>query len=99
MLALARMLREDFLQQSAYHEVDRYCTAEKAYWMLKTVMDFHRHTQAALQSGLHLEQVVALPVVAEIARMRELSSEEAGTTIQSLIERARAAFTELGVES
>ncbi|HLE51802.1 MAG TPA: V-type ATP synthase subunit A [Anaerolineales bacterium] len=97
-LALARMLREDFLQQSAYHEVDRYCTAEKAYWMLKTVMDFHHHTQAALQSGLHLEQVVALPVVAEIARMKELSPEVAVSAIQPLMERARAAFAGLGVE-
>ena len=97
-LALARMLREDFLQQSAYHEVDRYSTVEKDYWMLKSVMDFHHRTQAALQAGAHLEQIETLPVLSEIARMKELPPEGFDKAIQALLQRVRADFVKFGVD-
>jgi V/A-type H+/Na+-transporting ATPase subunit A len=50
-LAVARMLREDFLQQSLTM-VDRFCPMDKAYWMLKTMMTFHRNAMAAVDSGI-----------------------------------------------
>ncbi len=97
-LAVARMLREDFLQQSSYHEVDRFCTIEKCYWMLKTVLDFHHHTQAALRSGIHLEQIEALPVRAEIARMKELPPDKAVADITALDQQVITNFIDIGVE-
>jgi V/A-type H+/Na+-transporting ATPase subunit A len=96
-LAVARMLREDFLQQSAYHPIDRFCPMQKAYWMLKAIMDFYRRTQAALEAAILLDQVTALPVVAEIARMKELPVEEADESIQTILGRIRFSFAELGV--
>jgi len=96
-LASARMLREDLLQQSAYYGVDRYCPISKAYWMLKAIMDFHHRTQSALQSGVPLQKVSALPVVAEIARMKELPVDEAETNIKMVMDRVRFSFAEWGV--
>jgi V/A-type H+-transporting ATPase subunit A len=96
-LFAARMLREDFLQQSAYHEVDRFCPIDKAYWMLKTIMDFYQRTQAALEAGVALARVTGLPVIAEIARMKELPPEEATDSAEALMARVRFGFTELGV--
>ncbi len=86
-LAVARMLREDFLQQSAYHEIDRFCPLSKAYWMLRTIMAFHQHAMAALEAGRSLDRIAALPVVAEIARMKELPIEESVSKLQPLIAR------------
>lgn len=97
-LAVARMLREDFLQQSAYHPVDRYCTIEKCYAMLKIVVDFHHYTQAALQAGIHLEQIEALPVRAEIARMKEIPPDEAVKALAALKDQVRHNFEQMGVE-
>jgi V/A-type H+-transporting ATPase subunit A len=96
-LAIARMLREDFLQQSAYHPVDRYCPIQKACWMLRSILDFGNRAQAAIQANVPLEQIAALPVVAEIARMKELPADEAEKTIQALMDRIRFSFAELGV--
>ena len=93
-LAVARMLREDFLQQSAYHQVDRFCPVKKTYWMLKVIMDFHRRTQSVLKEGLPLERITALPVSSDIARMKELESEE---EIKALMDRVSNGFKELGV--
>ncbi len=96
-LAAARMLREDFLQQSAYHPIDRYCPKVKTYWMLKAIMDFTRRTQAALEAGISLEKVMSLPVVQDIARMKELRVEAAETSIRALMDRIRFHFAEWGV--
>ena len=91
------MLREDFLQQSSYQDVDRFCPIKKTYWMLKAVMDFYNRTQAALEADVTLEQVTGLPVVGDIARMKELQMDEAETTIKALMDRVRFSFAELGV--
>ncbi len=96
-LAIARMLREDFLQQSAYRDVDRYCSIHKAYWMLKTIMDFYHHTQAALEAKIPLERVTALPVVSDIARMKELQVETAEKEIRAIMDRVEFSFSDLGV--
>jgi V/A-type H+/Na+-transporting ATPase subunit A len=91
-LAVARMLREDFLQQSAYHEVDRFCPVPKAYWMLRVIMAFHRRTTIALEKGISLERIAALPVIAEIGRMKELPVENAVVQLQTLASEIESAF-------
>ncbi|HLE90063.1 MAG TPA: V-type ATP synthase subunit A [Anaerolineales bacterium] len=96
-LAIARMLREDFLQQSAYRDVDRYCSIHKAYWMLKTIMDFYHHTQAALEAKIPLERVTALPVVSDIARMKEFQVDAAEKEIRAIMDRVQFSFADLGV--
>ncbi len=94
-LAVARMLREDFLQQSAYHEIDRFCPLPKADWMLRAIMTFHRHTTAALEAGIPLERIVTLPVVAEIARMKEWPIADAVEKLRMLIGRIESEFASL----
>lgn len=97
-LVVTRMLREDFAQQSAYHPIDRYCPKSKAYWMLKTILEFHRYTQTALAKGIPLEKVTALPVITEIARMKELPLEKAEMEIRTLMGRVCLSFAAWGVE-
>lgn len=96
-LAVARMLREDFLQQSAFHEVDRFCPLDKAYWMLKTMMTFHRKTLDAVTMGVALERVTELPVVEELARLKELPGESAVERIRETLAAVQSSFSELGV--
>jgi V/A-type H+-transporting ATPase subunit A len=96
-LLVARILREDFLQQSAYHEIDRFCPIDKAFWMLTAIMEFHHRTQAALEAGISLERINGLPVIADIARMKELPVDQAEANIKALMDRIRLSFEELGV--
>ena len=96
-LAIARMLREDFLQQFAYHEIDRFCPVNKSYWMLKLIMDFYQRSEAALAANITLDKITSLAVIPEIARMKELSVESAEKQIRSLMDRVRFSFAELGV--
>ncbi|TLM76788.1 MAG: V-type ATP synthase subunit A, partial [Actinobacteria bacterium] len=76
-LEIARMLREDFLQQFAFDEVDAYCPPKKAYWMLKVVLAFYDASVAALNRGASLRQILELPFKDRIAGMKTTPHEEA----------------------
>jgi len=72
LLLVARMIREDFLQQSAYHEVDTYCPPAKAGLMLKTIIKFYDLAQEMLNSGAGIESIRSSPVVYRISRMKDI---------------------------
>ena len=75
LLLTARMIREDFLQQSAYHEVDTYCVPAKAGLMLKTIMKFYELAQEMLNSGAGIESIRSSPMVYRISRMKDIPNE------------------------
>ncbi len=76
-LEVARMLREDFLQQFAFDAVDAYCPPKKGYWLLKTIMAFHDAAIGALNRGVSLRQILQLPLSDEIAQLKTTPHEEA----------------------
>jgi len=76
LLLVARMIREDFLQQSAYHPVDTYCTPEKAGLMLKTIVRFYELAQEMLSSGLGIESIRSSPMVYRISRMKDIPNDD-----------------------
>jgi len=75
LLLIARMIREDFLQQSAYNEVDTYCTPVKAGLMLKTIMKFSELAQEMLNSGAGIESIRLSPMVYRISRMKDIPND------------------------
>ena len=75
-LEAARMIKEDFLIQYAYHPVDSYCAPEKAYQMIKIIIKFYKRMQKAVDDNIPLQKVLDLPVKTEISRMRLQPSEK-----------------------
>jgi V/A-type H+-transporting ATPase subunit A len=75
-LESARMMREDLLQQFAFHEVDTYCAPEKQIGMLKIVLDFYRNSVDAAKNGISVGEIKKLPIKEDIAGMKRLPSEK-----------------------
>jgi V/A-type H+-transporting ATPase subunit A len=75
-LETTRMIREDFLQQNAYHEVDTYCAPKKQYEMLKTIICYHNNAEAALDRGAASADIISIPAKDEIGRMKYLPESE-----------------------
>ncbi|GGM66411.1 ATP synthase subunit A [Thermogymnomonas acidicola] len=75
-LDTARMIREDFLQQSAFDEVDQYCSLRKQYLMLKAIMKMGRAQTEAIEKGAQMRQLQSLPVREKISRMKEVREED-----------------------
>jgi V/A-type H+-transporting ATPase subunit A len=94
-LDVTRMIREDFLQQSAYSDSDSFCPVEKQYLMLRVIMTYFEHVNVAMGRGVTLRQVQALPLKATIGRMKEVQDVEEIRKILGTIEEQ---LTALGVE-
>ena len=82
-LEVARMLREDFLQQFAFDAVDAYCPPVKAYWLLRVILAFSDAAVAALNRGVSLHQVLDTPIRDTIAGLKTTPHEEAITFMQA----------------
>jgi len=75
-LETARSIREDFLHQNAFHEVDTYTLMAKQYEMLKTVLHFHRQALAAIEADVETADIFKLAVREEIARAKYIPQGE-----------------------
>ena len=75
-LESARSIREDFLHQNAFHPQDTYTSLRKQYLMLRTIVHFHNSAVQALDDGVSLEEIQALEVREQIAKMKFLPEED-----------------------
>ncbi|MCX6554254.1 MAG: V-type ATP synthase subunit A [Candidatus Aminicenantes bacterium] len=71
-LETAKSVREDFLHQNAFHEVDTYTSLLKQYRMLRVIMLFHRLGREKIAAGVEFEDISRLPVREKIARLKYL---------------------------
>ena len=69
-LESARSIREDFLHQNAFHEIDTYTSPAKQYRMLKIIIELHTMCLSGIENGVEFKELAALPIREEIARMK-----------------------------
>jgi V/A-type H+-transporting ATPase subunit A len=83
-LESTRMIREDFLQQNAFHEIDTYCSPSKQYQMIKTIIMFQEHATAALDRGAAPDSLTALTVKEDIGKMKYIPEAEFDEKIKEI---------------
>lgn len=99
-LEAAKSIREDYLHQNAFHEVDTYTSLAKQYKMLKLIIEFYHLGQKALDAGAEFSQVVSLPVRERIGRAKyipESQLEQLDEIAEELREQMSALMSEGGV--
>ncbi len=79
-----RMLREDFLQQSAFDDVDAFCPLDKQYQMLRIIRLAYETARRVVEAGTDPERLASLSVLADIARMRDWPPDEVGKRATAL---------------
>jgi V/A-type H+-transporting ATPase subunit A len=94
-LDVTRMIREDFLQQSAYSDTDSFCPIEKQYLMLKVIITYYTGVNLAMERGISLRQIQALPLKAAIGRMKDAADAAA---VRAILNDVNAALSNLEVE-
>jgi V/A-type H+-transporting ATPase subunit A len=70
-LLMAEILREGFLVQNAFHEVDTYCEAEKQAALLKVIIDFYNEVEPLIRQGVPIEKIREMGVVNDLLRLKE----------------------------
>ena len=71
----AKSIREDYLHQNAFHEVDTYSSLQKQERMLGAIMTFNRLAKEALDKNVDIEDIVELPVKEQIGRAKYIPEE------------------------
>ena len=75
-LEIARMLREDYLQQDAFSDIDSYCSPMKQYTMLKLIMTFYEKAILAVEKGADPADISKLTVKQDFAKMKYITEQE-----------------------
>lgn len=91
-LLVARMIREDFLMQAAYHEVDTYCLPQRAHSMLATILKFYELAGEISESGTSVTEIRSSPLVYKISRMKDIPHEEFDERIKKLWDEMEASL-------
>lgn len=82
----ARSIREDFLHQAAFHDVDTYSSASKQYIMMKAVWSFYEKGLDALRNGADIEKLSLMEVREKIGRLKYVKEDEVADEYEKIIE-------------
>ena len=85
----AKSIREDFLNQNSFDEVDTYSSLRKQYLMMRLVMSFYEKAKVALEKGANVEDLIAMPSREPIGRFKytpEDKIEDEFTRINDLLD-------------
>ncbi|NLM75192.1 MAG: V-type ATP synthase subunit A [Clostridiaceae bacterium] len=85
-LEAARSIREDYLQQNAFDEVDTYSSLEKQFGMLKIILAFYYKSMEAIRKGVGIDDLFSMPVREKIARLKYVPEEKIKETFSEVDE-------------
>ncbi len=88
----SRLIKEAFLQQAAFSEVDSYCPLEKQLAMIDIILSFHEQALKASAEGKPVHQLLSAEIVEEIHRMKEAIPADEMERFVELKRRVEAGF-------
>ncbi len=93
-LETSKMIREDFLQQNAFSDVDAYCTLKKQHGMMKGLLTFYDKSKAALDRGISIENILNLPIREDLSRLKEVPNDLFGEQLNGYLSKLSLALEE-----
>ncbi|MHA1771348.1 MAG: V-type ATP synthase subunit A [Candidatus Thorarchaeota archaeon] len=97
-LEAARIIKEDFLTQSALHEIDTYCPIGKTYRMLRIIINFARKMSEIVDAGASVRRILEFSVLDNIARMKIAPWDSYDSTMDAIEEKMAHEFQALEEE-
>ncbi|HCL57370.1 MAG TPA: V-type ATP synthase subunit A, partial [Spirochaetia bacterium] len=91
----AKSIREDFLHQNGFHEVDSYCSPSKMYKMVDLIYTFHKEADSAVKSDVDIKDIIGLPVRENIARIRYVKEEDVDKEVDQVKNKIIETFSKL----
>ncbi|MDW8045153.1 MAG: V-type ATP synthase subunit A [Nitrososphaerota archaeon] len=97
-LLVAEMIREGFLVQHAFHEVDTYCEPEKQSKLLRTLVEFYELTEPLIRAGVPVEKIREFKSIVELMRLKERKGvEHIDRAKNDVLEEVKALAKQYGV--
>ena len=90
----ARSIREDFLHQNSFHEIDTYTSLKKQYMMMRLVNAFYERSRDALDKGASLNRLISMPVREQIGRFKYVTEDALDESYAKVEEELNAQIAE-----
>ena len=97
-LEAARSIREDFLHQNSFHDVDTYTPLPKQFTMMKLVLDYYDAAVEGLSKGIPVDSLVNLPVREQIGRFKYIQPDQIGPEYESIQRELASEIAELAAK-
>ncbi len=97
-LLSAQMIREDYLQQDAFHEIDTYASPEKMFMMLEVILKFKNRAYEAIVDGKSYKDIENLPIRERIGRFKYTPEQDIKSVMSSIHEDMMIEFDSLKKE-
>ncbi|TQQ84253.1 V-type ATP synthase subunit A [Peptacetobacter hominis] len=94
-LEVSRTIREDYLHQNAFHEVDTYSSLNKQFLLLKLIMQFYHKSAEAIENGADFNKIVELPVRERIGRFKYVEEKDIDDAYASIEEEMLSCLADL----
>ncbi len=94
-LEAARSIREDYLHQNAFHEVDTYTSLKKQYMLLNLILSYYDKGSEALDGEVPFSKLVSLPVREQIGRFKYVKENEADSRYDAIVKEMDAQIRSL----
>jgi V/A-type H+-transporting ATPase subunit A len=94
-LEIGRMIREDFLRQSAFDKIDAYTSMKKQAFMLATILHFRKRAEEAIGRGVAIEAVSRMRIISDISRMKEVPEAEVPKAREKLSKEIDSEFSSM----
>ena len=94
-LATAKMIREDFLQQNSFVDIDSYSETERQYMLMDIILDFDRQARAAIAQGVELPKLLNIPVREKIGRAKTVPAESYKAEYEAMAKEMKEQIDEL----
>ena len=94
-LETAKMIREDFLQQNAFVDVDSYSSYERQSILLQIILDFDTLCRAAMEQGAELNKLINIPVRTQIGRAKMVPEDEYRQAYSKIFEDMKSQINEI----
>ena len=94
-LEISRNIREDYLHQNAFHDVDTYSSLKKQFLLLKLIMEFYHRSDEAIASGADFNKLVELPVRERIGRFKYVEEKDIEEAYDAIDEEMISSLADL----
>lgn len=94
-LEVARLIREDYLHQNAFHEVDTFASLKKQFIMMKLILEYYSMCREAVVAGARVDEVISIAERERIGRIKYVSEEKMEGEYRSIYADMRSSFETL----
>ncbi len=94
-LEAAKSIREDYLHQNAFHEVDTYTSLDKQYKLLKMILTYYELSREAVARGANFGALLELPVRESIGRFKYVEEKDTAKVYDEIMEELRKSISAL----